>query len=53
MSPITKKDLQRVYLAIMVVFLVGTAPHWLSPANQHASSYDAPWVYPGLEPQQH
>ncbi len=48
--PMTIKDLKRVGLLVMAAVLVGSAPQWLNPANQHVSNYDAPWVYPGLAP---
>lgn len=47
------KDLKRAGLLVMLVMLVSTAPQWLNPANQHASTYDAPWVYPALSPESH
>lgn len=46
----TSKDLKRVGLLAMAAILIGSAPTWLNPANNHVSNYDAPWVYPGLEP---
>lgn len=47
---INRKDLKRVWLALMVLMLTMSAPQWLNPANKKVSSYDAPWIYPGLEP---
>jgi hypothetical protein len=47
------KDLKRAGLLVMLAMLIGGAPQWLNPANQHASNYDAPWVYPALEPSSH
>ncbi len=45
---LTRKDLQRVAMAVMFVLLAGSAPTWFNPQNQHPSAYDAPWIYPGL-----
>jgi hypothetical protein len=50
---ISINDLKRAGLLVMLAMLIATAPHWLNPANQHASNYDAPWVYPGLSPGSH
>lgn len=47
------KDLKRAGLLVMLAMLIGTAPQWLNPANQHVSNYDAPWVYPALSPSSH
>lgn len=47
------KDLKRAGLLVMLAMLIGSAPQWLNPANQRVSNYDAPWVYPALEPQSH
>lgn len=44
------EDLKRAGLLVMLAMLVGSAPQWLNPANQHVSNYDAPWVYPSLSP---
>lgn len=45
------KDFRRAGLLVMLAILAVTAPDWLNPANQKASSYNAPWVYPALQPQ--
>jgi hypothetical protein len=45
-----KEDLRRAALLTMLVLLVYTAPQWLYPHQARASSYEAPWIYPGLEP---
>ena len=49
----TSTDLKRAGILAMLALLIGTAPQWLNPANQHVSTYDAPWVYPGLNPGSH
>jgi hypothetical protein len=46
-------DLKRAGLLAMLILLVGAAPQWLNPANQHVSNYDAPWIYPSLSPSSH
>jgi hypothetical protein len=34
-------------MAMMLVALASTAPKWIN--SPQTSSYDAPWVYPGLQ----
>ncbi|MBY0358109.1 MAG: hypothetical protein K2W82_08920 [Candidatus Obscuribacterales bacterium] len=45
-----RKDLKRAGFICMLILLTMSAPQWLNPANQSASTYEAPWIYPGLEP---
>ncbi|MBX9690708.1 MAG: hypothetical protein K2X27_28595 [Candidatus Obscuribacterales bacterium] len=44
----SRQDLRKAGILVMLAMLIGTAPQWLNPANQHPSNYDAPWIYPGL-----
>ena len=37
-------------MLVMLVLLVYTAPQWLSPSHLVSANYDAPWIYPGLDP---
>jgi hypothetical protein len=46
----SQEDLSRVGTAIVLAVLVVTAPNWLSAKKHTTSGYDAPWVYPGLNP---
>jgi hypothetical protein len=46
----TKKDLEKVWMAVMVVLLASTSATWLNPEHKQQSGYSAPWVYPGLAP---
>jgi hypothetical protein len=43
-------DLKKAAMLVMLLLLVLTAPRWLNPENRQVSNYDAPWVYPGLDP---
>jgi hypothetical protein len=45
-------ELKRVWFLVMVIALIITAPNWLNAKNQAKSAYDAPWIYPGLNPTQ-
>jgi hypothetical protein len=47
---VEKEDLKRVWMAVMFLMLVATAPNWINAEAQHPSGYEAPWVYPSLEP---
>ena len=42
-----KEDLQKLSMLVMLVALIYTAPQWLDPGALHASTYNAPWIYPG------
>lgn len=46
----TQEDFSRLGTAIIFLILVATAPQWLSRSASMTSSYDAPWVYPGMNP---
>ena len=46
------KSLKAVWLGLVLIALVGTSPSWLNPKTQKLSGYDAPWVYPALNPAQ-
>ena len=48
----SKSSLKAVWLGLMLIALVGTSPNWLNPKTQRMSGYDAPWVYPALNPAQ-
>jgi len=39
-----------IWLAIMFGALLATFPTWSDPSKQVMSGYDAPWIYPGLNP---
>lgn len=52
-SAVDKQLLDKLALAVILAVLVSTAPDWLNPNKQHQSQYDAPWIYPGLAPQEH
>lgn len=45
-----RTDIKRIAMLAMLLLLALTAPHWLNPHQRQLSSYDAPWVYPGLNP---
>jgi hypothetical protein len=42
--------LKKATLAIAVFTLAVSAPAWLTGKHPAPSGYDAPWVYPGLDP---
>lgn len=46
----SQEELKRLGTAILLVALVATSPYWLKDRAHQVSSYDAPWVYPGLNP---
>lgn len=39
-----------VLLSLMVALLAFTSPTWLKPGAQPPVGYDAPWIYPSLNP---
>ncbi len=41
---------KKAWLGIALVVLAATSPSWLNPGAHISSGYDAPWVYPGLNP---
>ncbi|MBI4534315.1 MAG: hypothetical protein HY711_10265 [Candidatus Melainabacteria bacterium] len=43
-------ELRTVWLGLMLAMLVVTSPTWLKSEAQVKASYDAPWVYPALNP---
>ena len=45
-----KQDLRTVWMAVMVATLAYTSPSWLGPGVKPPVGYDAPWIYPGLNP---
>jgi len=45
-----KQDLRTAWLAVMAATLAYTSPSWLSPTARPPLGYDAPWIYPGLNP---
>jgi hypothetical protein len=45
-----KETLKRVWTLIMLALLVSTASQWMQPGAAKVSGYEAPWIYPGLEP---
>ncbi len=45
-----KEQLKRIWTAVMLFALVATAPQWMQPGAAKVSGYEAPWIYPGLEP---
>jgi hypothetical protein len=47
-----KVVLKRVWTGVMLILLVATAPQWMQSGAAKASAYEAPWIYPGLEPHQ-
>jgi hypothetical protein len=52
MNALNAQDVKRAAMLVMLLMLVYTAPQWLlSPGQAKTSSYEAPWIYPGLEPQ--
>jgi hypothetical protein len=44
------ETLKRVWTLVMLVLLISTAPQWMAPGAAKVSTYEAPWVYPGLMP---
>jgi hypothetical protein len=45
-----KEDFRKAAMLIMLLLLVYTAPQWMAPGKAQTSAYEAPWIYPGLEP---
>ncbi|MCI0352243.1 MAG: hypothetical protein L0Z53_22725 [Acidobacteriales bacterium] len=46
----SEQQARKVWLGIALVVLIATYPSWLNPKAQASAGYDAPWVYPGLNP---
>ena len=46
----TETEIKRLWMGIVVVVLAMTYPSWARPGDGRGSSYDAPWIYPGLDP---
>ena len=44
------EQIRKVWLGIGLVFLIATYPSWINGRAGAASGYDAPWVYPSLNP---
>jgi hypothetical protein len=44
------KFLDRLWMLIMFIALVATYPSWANKPYSQMSNYDAPWVYPALNP---
>jgi hypothetical protein len=46
----SKADIRRATMMVLFVLLAYTAPQWLAPGHAQVSAYEAPWIYPSLEP---
>ena len=47
---LTEIELKRLALLFIAVLLAATYPAWASRAANPPVTYDAPWIYPGLNP---
>ena len=46
----TQDEIKRLWLGVVVVILASTYPSWINRGGGYQSSYDAPWIYPSMNP---
>jgi hypothetical protein len=46
----SEAEVRRLGIAIIAVILAATFPTWASKAANPPVTYDAPWIYPSLNP---
>lgn len=46
----SQSEMKRVWLAAVLVVLASTYPSWIHGCGNPSSSYDAPWIYPSMNP---
>jgi hypothetical protein len=46
----SEAEVRRLGIALIAVILAATFPAWASKAANPPVTYDAPWIYPSLNP---